>query len=366
MEDTTQLARPLLHGIDCYLPSPPWTTSPPMEVNNFSLSSPEFEFSDSEACHGPENYDLSLEHDSSYPTSWVPPPEPPTEVFSELPNMSISPIFHANMFHDGRPHDVALLSSDSILFLVHTSLLPERFQSQSSTTLVVPIPVANGQSDAYILVFQVSEISEVLNVILHTIYEMPCTTHSSSLDTLNAAFDSFPNYGLMVKTCIAPSTPLFTLLLSCAPLQPLEVYTLASRHDLYDLAVIASPHLLGFPLWSLTDEISNRIGPLYLKRLFMLHHTRLEALRRMLFATPHPHGPEDDQCNFVTQRKLSRAWTMASAYVIWDAKADISPGQICSILYPLGKHLSCEACKKGLVRRIKEVIVEWTLTRRTI
>lgn len=235
--------------------------------------------------------------------------------------MSVSPIFHANMFHDGRPPDVALLSTNSILFLVHTSLVPERFQSRSSATLAVPVSFDNGASAADVPAFQVSETSEVLNVILHTIYDMPCTTHSSSVDILNAAFDAFPRYGLTVKTCIAPSSPLFTLLLSCAPLQPLEVYALASRHDLYDLAVGVSPHLLGYPLSSLTDEMSDRIGPLYLKRLFMLHHTRLEALRRMLFAAPHPHGPVNGHCSFVVQRKLSRAWTMASACVVWDAKA---------------------------------------------
>lgn len=76
---------------------------------------------------------------------------------------------------------------------------------------------------------------------------------------------------------------------------------------------------------------------------------------------------------------------MAAACLVWDATAggldpvtaraisdadvfsrddaDLAPGYISSILFPLGQHLSCEECKNGLKGRIKEVIVEWSMTK---
>ena len=68
-------------------------------------------------------------------------------------------------------------------------------------------------------------------------------------------------------------------------------YALAASHDLYSLAVPISSHLLSYPLHMLTDELAEKIGPVYLKRLFFLHLGRLDALRRLLLPPPHPHFP---------------------------------------------------------------------------
>jgi len=173
-------------------------------------------------------------------------------------------------------------------------------------------------------VISLPDDSEVLNVILHTIYEMSCAQYSPSFDILVTAVNRLLAYGIMPKTRIAPSAPLFSLLLSYAPLHPLDLYALAATHDLYDLAVSTSSHLLSFPLASLTDEMAGRIGPVYLKRLFFLHFGRSDALKRVLLPPPHPHAPTPD-CDFTEQKKLTRAWALASAYLAWDAR----PGKTC-------------------------------------
>lgn len=134
-----------------------------------------------------------------------------------------------------------------------------------------------------------------------------------------AAVNRLPVYGIRPKSRIAPKMPLYTLLLSHAPLCPLELYALAACYDLYELAVATSSHLLSMPLSTLTDEVAERIGPIYLKRLFFLHFGRSEALKRVLLPPPHPHAPTS-RCDFSDQKRLTRAWTLAAAYLAWEVR----------------------------------------------
>jgi len=172
-------------------------------------------------------------------------------------------------------------------------------------------------------VISLPDDSQVLNVILHTLYDMSCAQYSPNFETLVNAVNRLPDYGVMPRCRIAPSTPLFSLLLSHAPLHPLELYALAASYDLLDLAVSTSSHLLSFPLATLTDDMAERIGPVYLKRLFFLHFGRSDALKRVLLPPPHPHAPTTE-CDFAEQKKLTRAWALASAYLAWDAR----PGKL--------------------------------------
>ena len=137
-----------------------------------------------------------------------------------------------------------------------------------------------------------------------------------------AAVDALRDYGVNPKLCIVPSSPLYTLLLSHAPLHPLEVYALAASHDLRELAAATSSHLLSFSLATLSDAVAERIGPIYLKRLFFLHFGRVDALKRLLLPPPHPHAPTP-WCDFTEQKKLTRAWALASAYLAWDARPGV-------------------------------------------
>ncbi|KAI6094095.1 hypothetical protein EV401DRAFT_1896481 [Pisolithus croceorrhizus] len=146
-------------------------------------------------------------------------------------------------------------------------------------------------------------------------------------------------YGISVKKYITRFAPLYNLLLFHAPLYPLELYALAASYDLYDLAVPASSHLLSFPLASLTDEMVDRIGPRYLKRLFFLHFGRSDALRRLLLPPPYSHPPTVT-CNFTEQKKMTRAWALASAYFAWDARPDLSTSSMESALAPLAEEVS--------------------------
>lgn len=229
--------------------------------------------------------------------------------------VSVSTSFYPGSQHLPIPPDTILLSSDSVFFYAHAQFLLSASENGFMGLLPPPPPSAPDQEP----IISVPDDSVVLNVILHTLYEMPCAQYSPSFEALVTAVNRLPAYGIIPKTRIAPSAPLFALLLSHAPLHPLELYTLAATYDLYDLAVSISSHLLSFPLATLTDDMAERIGPVYLKRLFFLHFGRSDALKRVLLPPPHPHAPTPE-CDFTEQKKLTRAWALASAYLAWDAR----------------------------------------------
>ena len=169
----------------------------------------------------------------------------------------------------------------------------------------------------------VPEGSHVLNIILHLLYVIPCTHFCPPVDVISKAVSALKRYGVTIKLFAAPDTCLYDLILARAPLHPIQLYALAAEHDLHDLAVAISPHLMSFNLATLTDEIATQMGPTYLKRLFFLHLGRNDALKRLLFTPPTLHGPTP-QCDFAEQKKLTRAWALAAAYLAWDARPGLS------------------------------------------
>ncbi|KAI0629252.1 hypothetical protein C8Q77DRAFT_315396 [Trametes polyzona] len=264
------------------------------------------------------------------------------------------------------PSDFILVSSDNVLFYVHTAQLLSVSNNRFNNT--IPANGANGQSKPcgdHGALARVSEPSTVLNILLHCAYGLSCAQYTPTLDILIAAVDVMPSYGLSPKAHVSPSTPLYSLILGQAPMRPFHVYALASRHDLYELAKPVSSHLLPYPPDTLPDEIAMQIGAVYLKKLCVLHAGRLEALKRLLLPPPHPH-PCTPECDFAEQKKLSRAWALAAAYIAWEARADISPSTIQSALSSLADHLSCELCKQSLADRIKQLLVQWSFVTCTI
>jgi len=275
--------------------------------------------------------------------------------------VSVSTTFHPGAQLNELAPDTVLLASDGVFFYVHSTVLVAASSNQFNH-LLPPDPSPTKGQDA---IHSVPEHSTVLNVILHIIYDMSCAHYSPPFATLVTAINHLPTYGISPKLIVVPSTPIYALLLSHAPLFPLELYTMAASFDLYDLAVATSSHLLSFPLASLTDEMAERIGAVYLKRLFFLHFGRSDALKRVLLPPPHPHAPTP-WCDYNEQKKLTRAWALASAYLAWDARPDLSTSTMESALRPLSEHLTCEQCQQGLRDRIKNLVVQWSVVKRTI
>ncbi|KAJ7228721.1 hypothetical protein GGX14DRAFT_509410 [Mycena pura] len=286
--------------------------------------------------------------------------------------VSVSTTFFPAAQHHPHQPDLILLSKDAVHFYVHSDILLEA--SDNRFRAMLPHAVSEGDEQP---VLDVPESSAVLNVILHAIYALSCSHYAPPFDTLVKAVESMPVYGLNPKSMIRPSTPLFTLLLSQAPLFPLELYALAAQFQIEELAVPTSAHLLAFPLSRLTDQDVDRIGASYLKRrvivhvmffllnnyrLFFLHFGRVEALKRVLLPPPHPH-PQTSTCDFQMQKGLCRAWALASAYLVWDVRPDMSTNALESALRPLAQHLSCDLCKNALDDRIRNLIIQWSVVK---
>lgn len=231
----------------------------------------------------------------------------------------MSTTFFPGSQHFSTPPDTVLLTTDNVFFYVHSEFLLAVSENRFRELLLLSQRPSSDQNP----IIHVPENSTVLNIVLHTVYDMSCVQYSPSFAALVTAVNRLPVYGIPPKKRIAPSTPLFSLLLSHASSYPLELYALAASYDLYDVAASTSSLLLSFPLASITDEMAELIGPIYLKRLFFLHFGRSDALKRVLLPPPHPHPPTA-LCDFTEQKKLTRAWALASAYLAWDAR----PGKI--------------------------------------
>ncbi|KAG2018688.1 hypothetical protein CC2G_008096 [Coprinopsis cinerea AmutBmut pab1-1] len=255
--------------------------------------------------------------------------------------------------------DVIFCSSDGVLFYLHSQVIVTAAPNAFFAFLSGKGSIVNGGP------ISIPESSTTLNIILHTLYGTSCAQNSPSLDDLIQAVDRMPFHGIAPQRLIVPKTPLYMLLLSYAPLRPIEVYALAGFHCLEELAVHVSSHLLSFPLSTISDELATRIGSVYLKRLFLLHVHRLDALKDALLQPPHPHAPTKE-CTFAEQKKLTRAWALASSYLVWDATPDVSTHRIQSALSSLVKGISCKECENSANARMREVVVKWAAVKCTV
>ncbi|EPQ52882.1 hypothetical protein GLOTRDRAFT_80112 [Gloeophyllum trabeum ATCC 11539] len=276
--------------------------------------------------------------------------------------ISVSTAFYPGAAVDPLPPDLILASADSVFFYVHSNRLLRCSQNGFNASL--PIPLTEMYTgDCPILA--ATETSTVLNIVLHAIYDLPFEQYSPTSECLVGAVQSLHKYGAVLKQLVVPSTPLYQHLMSVAPLNPIDIYTIAAQFELEELAVATSSHLLSFSLSSISDEMAIRMGPLYLKRLFFLHLGRLDALKRILLPPPPPHPPTN-ACNFADQKQMVRVWALAVAYLAWDARPDLPITTIKQTLNPLIEKLPCNVCRSSLFDRTKNMIIQWSRVKNTI
>ncbi|KAI0675500.1 hypothetical protein C8Q78DRAFT_1074516 [Trametes maxima] len=334
--------------------TPPVSISPAIKVLPYNISSTRLQRSDTTSTPDAEDHTAHAATDS----------------WASNTVLSVSTTFHPTANLLPIPPDLILVSSDEVFFYAHTTRVLS-VSNNHFNNIVSPDAVKSNTGDApgpasCGPLACVPESATVLNVLLHCAYGLPCEHYRPTLDTLIAAVDAMPSYGLSPTThVLRPPSPLSSLILAQAPVHPLAAYALAARHDLLALAQPVSSHLLSFPSDACSAELAAQIGAVYLKRLCLLHLQRLDALRRLLMPAPHPHPPTDD-CDFVDQKRLTRAWTLTAAYLAWDARPDVSPSTIQSAFAPLSKELACDQCRQSLADRVKSVVVQWSVVKRTI
>ncbi|KAG6831079.1 hypothetical protein H0H87_006195 [Tephrocybe sp. NHM501043] len=157
--------------------------------------------------------------------------------------VSISTTFHPSAQNRSTLPDAILLSQDAI-FYVHTSIF---HVSDNDFHFLL----TGRDYDPFI---DVQEDVMVLNTILYILYDMFFTHHSPTFSQAITAIKRLAYYGVDPKSFIVRHSSSYTPLLSYAPLQQLDMYTLAARYGIHDLAVSASSHLLSLDLSTVTGN----------------------------------------------------------------------------------------------------------------
>lgn len=222
--------------------------------------------------------------------------------------------------------DLILMSTDSVYFYVHKAVILEASTNGFNFILAKTphstpptVSTSEGDSLSVMSVIQTPEVSDVLNLILHVIYDLPCSHFKPSFASLADTIGGLLTYGVLIRDVITPASHIFLELMTYAPQNPLALYTLAASYKLEHLAVASSAYLLSICLSTITDEIAQRIGAVYIRRLFLLHYDRMAAFRRNLQQTPEKHPPTLS-CDFSDQERLTRAWSIASVYLVLNAR----------------------------------------------
>jgi hypothetical protein len=223
------------------------------------------------------------------------------------------------------PPDTILLSSDGEMFTVHYHALSSASSNNFAGLLVCP---ADPFPDNPVVIL-VNEPSDVLSIILHSLYNLSYTK-TPSFRSIVSSIGAFKKYGLVpLQKYLAPSMPLYDTLLFYAPLYAAETYTLAAEEGLEELAVSSSAYTLAMKLCELPEDWVVRMGVLYWHRLIRLHGTRMDALKNILETKLYPHVAQP-HCSIMKRRETNNAYDLACAQIFYDA----SPGQSYrSVLY---------------------------------
>ncbi|KAF9456083.1 hypothetical protein BDZ94DRAFT_1276559 [Collybia nuda] len=259
------------------------------------------------------------------------------------------------------PEDLVFSTQDSVCFYVHSAIFSGAAENAFRCVLSRPISDPTYQTT----IIHVPEVSEVLNIMFHALYNISCLKNSPSFDSTMTTIYRMPVYGINPKDYLIPSTSLHELLLHHIPHHPLEIYTIAAHYDAHDIAEATSAHLLAYPLSSITDEMAIHMGPVYLKRLLCLHANRSNTLKYTVMLPPAFHEATES-CTFADQGRLSRAWVLVAAYLVWDSQPSLSVYSLEAAFRPLQGLLTCSECRELLADRVKEAAQEWSGVKCTI
>ncbi|KAF9256884.1 hypothetical protein L218DRAFT_159304 [Marasmius fiardii PR-910] len=262
---------------------------------------------------------------------------------------------------------MVLISNDSVIFYTTESILLE--MSSNSFHNLLPIPkrphpsVDPSERFLFLPEFHSSE----LEIFLQAVYSVPRMGATSFVDInpLIRAIDHLPKYGIEPSAVITPISHLYQTILSCAPINPLEIYALAAQYGMASLAMTVSSHTLVVELSQVSDDLSKRMGSVYLLRLFQLHMGRMDTLKGLLTAELGLHNPTPE-CDFGKQKLLKERWNLGVASLLFLMRPDTTTTLIREQMLEHTSDLSCPDCQRLRDTRLNRIINEWSMAKRTI
>ncbi|CAE7200384.1 unnamed protein product [Rhizoctonia solani] len=291
-------------------------------------------------------------------------------------SVSISSRFNLDS-RDIQDADVLFLTPDQVFFYAHQSvllqyssnyfggLLVDNTMYEADEEIDVSQPMSDSDSllsvEPKLVVVNIS--SDILNVVILSLYQLPIQEFTPSNDTLRAVIPALRSLGYDPSVIAYPRSELYGLLLRSAAADPFSMYAAAAQCSFESLAVSVSALTLRAPLYEITDELCRQMGPIYLRRLFFLHLGRADALKRVVLPQPNLHPSESNpRCGPEIQKGIQRAWALASAYII----AQNHPGDVNEMVSLLGAPIECTECTRSLQERISRLVYDWSAVKYTI
>lgn len=259
-----------------------------------------------------------------------------------------------------------------------------------SPPLALPLsPGHPSQPLPELVTIHIPEISTVLNVVLHVVYEMSVLRRSSSLRVQGthslslyrvSPRRSFTRFAPKIPTIVdalamlekyhipvpGPQSDIWTMILRHAPNHAITAYALAAQHNMEALCVEISPFTLAAPLDGVSEADALTMGPAYLRRLFFLHLGRRDALKRVIEVPPKQHRPRGN-CSEESQKEVARAWALAVAEILVQPMLqNITVPQLRDALATTVQGRSCAVCIDNVRSRVGQVGDAWTAIKRTI
>ncbi|KAF9516872.1 hypothetical protein BS47DRAFT_1291759 [Hydnum rufescens UP504] len=313
---------------------------------------------------------LTAGHSFPFPNPLVKSPGSSPQLLRKETSISVSTTFYpgAQLFpfpNKMGPCDVVLNSiPDSVYFYAHSDCLLRG--SANSFNSLLPLSARRDQlaSPGHHTIIDVPETADILNIVLHALYQIPAERYAPSLDTLSNVLPTLVRYGYNLDDIVSPGSEISRLILYHAHANPLRVYILAASYSIEHIAVAASRHVASIA--AITEVEAIAMGSLYLHRLICLHLNRMEALKRILLVPPQGHPPPASRPCDGTDQKVRRAWALATAYLAWEARPIMPSIEIAQSLAPLLDHVQCIECKANLQHQISSVLNSWAHVKDTI
>lgn len=294
----------------------------------------------------------------------IPAADSAPKATADAPNVvSVSTIFSPANREGGAIPDTVLCSTDGVSFYISMQAITMRVPTAFATAvpLVPNVERQNTLSGA----FAVSCDSVTLTIILQALYGLSSASIAPDVDAIDCALDLMLPNGIDPQAIVLPNTPLYVLLASQVPQEPMKVYAVAAQHSMEELARQASSHLLGYDLRNVDDSLAQKMGPIYLKRLFRLHEERMKELNGLIIHPPDFHPPSNT-CTAERQSSLRTEWGLCIVRVLQDAKPSLSP-------FALGRsfeygilNADCPDCRRAWTNRTDEISRKWATVRHTI
>jgi len=258
-------------------------------------------------------------------TSLVMKPDP------ESQNVQVSSTFFCGAMDEPLPTDLMLLSSDQVYFFVHSAMLLKHSGNGFAGLL--------GDNKVYL-----PENLEVLNLILHALYDLNPSRFRPTVAQVAAALRSLQNYGVSLDSLLTPGHTMSITILHLGLQSPLETFAMVAAFKLEHLAIEVSKGLVSVPLHNVTDELAKKMGPSYLRRLVFLHLGRIDRLKQLLIRPPSLH-PVTKDCYESDQKRLQNQWKALAVVLGSEAQADLSPQRIHNTFTTLLLKTYCNQCQ---------------------